>query len=128
MWGRSHHGLSVTDGPCGPGATVVHVMEGRVAEARHLAESVLAGSGGRLQHVRRVGVLAEQLTVALSLGPQVAEAAWLHDVGYAGDVATTGFHPLDGATWLAARGWAPAARLPPCHRCATDSGPHRHDS
>ena len=78
-----------------------------MAEARHLAESVLDGSGGRLQHVRRVGVLAEQLTVALSLGPQVAEAAWLHDVGYGGSVVITGFHSLDGATWLAARGWAP---------------------
>ena len=28
-------------------------------------------------------------------------AAWLHDVGYAPEVADTGFHPLDGARYLA---------------------------
>jgi len=27
-------------------------------------------------------------------------AAWLHDIGYAPDLAETGFHPLDGARYL----------------------------
>lgn len=27
-------------------------------------------------------------------------AAWLHDIGYAPDLAVTGFHPLDGARYL----------------------------
>jgi HD superfamily phosphodiesterase len=27
-------------------------------------------------------------------------AAWLHDIGYAPDLAGTGFHPLDGARYL----------------------------
>jgi HD superfamily phosphodiesterase len=27
-------------------------------------------------------------------------AAWLHDIGYAPDLAKTGFHPLDGARYL----------------------------
>jgi HD superfamily phosphodiesterase len=27
-------------------------------------------------------------------------AAWLHDIGYTPDLATTGFHPLDGARYL----------------------------
>jgi Cof subfamily protein (haloacid dehalogenase superfamily) len=31
-------------------------------------------------------------------------AAWFHDVGYASSIRTTGFHPLDGAAYLAASG------------------------
>jgi HD superfamily phosphodiesterase len=30
----------------------------------------------------------------------VEAAAWLHDIGYAPDLARTGFHPLDGARYL----------------------------
>lgn len=34
-------------------------------------------------------------------GGDVLEAsAWAHDIGYAPDVAVTGFHPLDGARYL----------------------------
>jgi hypothetical protein len=32
-------------------------------------------------------------------------AAWLHDIGYAPDLASTGFHPLDGARFLQRDGW-----------------------
>jgi hypothetical protein len=35
----------------------------------------------------------------------VADAAWLHDVGYSPHVTSTGFHPLDGARWLRDRDW-----------------------
>jgi hypothetical protein len=37
-------------------------------------------------------------------GEALVAAAWLHDVGYAPDVVDTGFHPLDGARYLAVRG------------------------
>jgi predicted HD phosphohydrolase len=37
----------------------------------------------------------------------VATAAWLHDVGYGPRVRETGFHPMDGARYLRARGWSP---------------------
>lgn len=30
-------------------------------------------------------------------------AAWLHDIGYAPAIASTGFHPIDGARWLRAQ-------------------------
>ena len=37
----------------------------------------------------------------------LVSAGWLHDVGYAPDVVESGFHPLDGARYLAGLG-APA--------------------
>jgi hypothetical protein len=36
----------------------------------------------------------------LSLPDQLVIAAWLHDIGYAPELAVTGFHPLDGARFL----------------------------
>ncbi len=30
----------------------------------------------------------------------VESSAWLHDIGYSPELATTGFHPLDGARYL----------------------------
>lgn len=35
----------------------------------------------------------------------LVSAAWLHDVGYAPEVALLGFHPLDGALFLRHRGF-----------------------
>jgi hypothetical protein len=35
----------------------------------------------------------------------LADAGWLHDVGYSPLAADTGFHPLDGARWLRRVGW-----------------------
>lgn len=37
-------------------------------------------------------------------GAVLVAAAWLHDIGYAPQVAETGFHPLDGARFLRSRG------------------------
>ena len=34
-------------------------------------------------------------------------AAWWHDLGYAPDVVQTGFHPIDGARYLAAKNHPP---------------------
>jgi hypothetical protein len=73
-----------------------------------VAEAALSGSGARLRHVRQVGARAEMIVGALGLDPHVAAAAWLHDVGYGAEVVDRGFHPLDGANWLAHRGWGPA--------------------
>src|SRR5262249_22488671 len=36
--------------------------------------------------------------------PFLIAASLLHDVGYAPELALTGFHPLDGARWLRAEG------------------------
>jgi hypothetical protein len=55
----------------------------------------------RWAHSQGVGRTAESIADALDddSGALVA-AAWLHDIGYAPDVAATGFHPLDGARYL----------------------------
>ncbi|MBA8949503.1 HD domain-containing protein [Actinomadura namibiensis] len=49
------------------------------------------------------GVARQARTLAPILGDRadlLEAAAWLHDVGYAPDLAVTGFHPLDGARYL----------------------------
>lgn len=66
--------------------------------ARHLA----AFDPRRWRHVQAVARRAESLAdrlVEVDREPLVA-AAWLHDVGYAPNVAATGFHALDGGRYL----------------------------
>lgn len=46
-------------------------------------------------------------------------AAYMHDVGYASELAVTGFHPLDGARWIRNQGKDERlARLVAHHSCA----------
>ena len=55
----------------------------------------------RWAHVQ--GVAARARSLAPILGDDfglLEAAAWLHDVGYAPEIADTGFHPLDGARYL----------------------------
>jgi hypothetical protein len=70
-----------------------------VTRARSLAEQQLSGAPRRWSHVR--GVASTATTVAPIVEPEHADAivaaAWLHDVGYAPDLAVSGFHPVDGA-------------------------------
>ncbi|MBB4776810.1 HD domain-containing protein [Actinomadura livida] len=49
------------------------------------------------------GVARQARTLAPILGDHadlLEAAAWLHDIGYAPELAETGFHPLDGARYL----------------------------
>jgi hypothetical protein len=74
-----------------------------VAWARQLAELHLDVPGlreRRWRHVQGVAARAEQLAEALGLGEVLVAAAWLHDIGYAPALVRTGFHSLDGATFL----------------------------
>ncbi len=70
--------------------------------AWQVAEQELANTlPRRWSHSQGVARQAERLAPAL--GPDaalLAAAAVLHDVGYAPRLATTGFHPLDGARFL----------------------------
>jgi len=49
----------------------------------------------------KLSVWAASLAVS---GEVLVAAAWLHDIGYAPHVVDTGFHPLDGARYLAGLG------------------------
>jgi putative nucleotidyltransferase with HDIG domain len=71
--------------------------------ARELAASKLAESlPRRWRHVRAVAAKSARIAVILPEAerPLLVAAAWLHDVGYAPDLALTGLHALDGARWL----------------------------
>ncbi|MDF5751689.1 HD domain-containing protein [Spongiactinospora sp. TRM90649] len=70
--------------------------------ARDVAESLLAGPlPRRWEHSRGVGRRGEMIAPILGGDAELlAMAAWLHDIGYAPDLAGTGFHPLDGARYL----------------------------
>src|SRR6476469_322495 len=78
----------------------------RLAEstARECLEHVLPR---RWAHSQAVAAVAG--SVSKDLGEDDADvlvgAAWLHDVGYAPDLAVLGFHPLDGARFLRERGF-----------------------
>jgi putative nucleotidyltransferase with HDIG domain len=77
-----------------------------VSEAQEMARRVLAEAlPRRWQHVQGVAGKAHRVAAALALSREVlVSAAWLHDIGYAPDLAETGFHPLDGARYLAGLG------------------------
>lgn len=73
--------------------------------AREIARDLLRSSGDRWTHVRSVGRAADDLAAqGLDIPEDVISAAWLHDIGYATRLVDTGFHPIDGARWLAAQG------------------------
>jgi hypothetical protein len=71
-----------------------------------------------------VGAVADKAAMLSSLLPpedraNLVAAAWLHDIGYAPGVASSGLHSLDGARWLVARGFDPAVvDLVAYHSCA----------
>lgn len=59
----------------------------------------------RWSHVQSVADEAQRIAGVVNADRDIlAAAALLHDVGYAPDIAVTGFHPLDGARYLAGLG------------------------
>ncbi|MFE2633944.1 HD domain-containing protein [Streptomyces scopuliridis] len=76
--------------------------DGLTGWAYPLAESLLSEALPR-RWAHSLGVAERARTIAPILGADadlMEAAAVLHDIGYAPDVATTGFHPLDGARYL----------------------------
>ena len=70
--------------------------------ARDLAEQLLAEPlPRRWVHSQGVGHRAESLADVLGDNAELlAAAAWVHDIGYAPELAKTGMHQLDGARYL----------------------------
>lgn len=90
----------------------------------HPPTDLLAGlTPDRAEHSRQVArtvaMLAPQWCPIDHVGDLVT-AALLHDVGYHPDLAHTGFHPLDGAIYLAEHGYSPLT----CHLVATHTAAH----
>lgn len=75
--------------------------------ARAIAEQRLVDLADRWAHVRGVAAVAEQLVARMDAvdAEAVLAAAWLHDVGYASSVRSTGFHPIDGAVFVRDEGF-----------------------
>ncbi len=75
----------------------------------------------RWAHVQGVAARARGLGPVLAADADLLEAAaWLHDIGYAPDLAVTGLHALDGARHLrdAQHADAMLCRLVAHHSCA----------
>src|SRR6186713_1361880 len=80
--------------------------------AQETSEQWLSPLGRRWTHVQRVADLADE--VGMTFGEDretLVAAAYLHDIGYAPELAKTGFHPLDGARFIRERGHERLARL-----------------
>lgn len=71
-------------------------------DARSLCRSLLETElPRRWAHCQGVARQAADIDHALGdHGAVVESAAWLHDIGYATPLASSGFHPLDGARYL----------------------------
>ena len=71
--------------------------------ASSYAEGLLAPLGDRWAYVQAVAEQAARIAPAVLPAAErdlLVAAAWLHDIGYAPSLATTGLHPLDGARHL----------------------------
>jgi hypothetical protein len=80
----------------------------QVEQASRAAERLLATLERRRRHVRGVAATATVLAEGLPDGgaDTLVAAAWLHDIGYSPELVDTGFHPMNGARWLAAEGFS----------------------
>ena len=88
-------------------------MDGFVEWATREAKIRLAPLGRRLAHVQQVARRADEIGRVI-VGDQtglLVAAAYLHDIGYAPELAHTGFHPLDGARFVRDAGFPEAAML-----------------
>lgn len=70
--------------------------------ASTLAAGLLGADSRRFHHVGGVAIAAARAVDAVPEedAELLVAAAWLHDIGYAREIADTGFHPLDGARYL----------------------------
>jgi hypothetical protein len=92
-----------------------------VAAARDLARELLGGLDARWRHTQGVARRAAEAAPAVPEAdrPVLVAAAWMHDIGYAESLRRSGFHPLDGASYLQEHDWPePLAGLVAHHSAA----------
>lgn len=80
-------------------------------DAYALAERLLARHlPDRWRHVQAVTSQARMIGAALDCVDEarLVQSATLHDIGYSPELVDTGFHPLDGARFLATRDFDPS--------------------
>jgi len=84
--------------------------------------------GARWLHTLGVAERAREFAGVLSGSDADAlvAAAYLHDVGYAPELATSGFHPLDGACFVRAHGHERLAGLV-AHHCSAQAEASERD-
>lgn len=72
-----------------------------------LARRLVSALGDRWLHLQAVGARAKVLSPAVPLPDRelLVKAGWLHDIGYAPEIARTGMHALDGAVHLRELGY-----------------------
>ncbi len=75
-------------------------------QAQTLARELIGTIHPRWEHLSTVGRRAENLATTRDIPEHVVAAAWVHDIGYAPQLAAPGtrFHPVDGAEHLAQTG------------------------
>ena len=98
-------------------------MSDLIAQARHLAAQLLDSPtlAQRWAHVQGVGQRATELSITVEPAERdlLVASAWLHDIGYAPGLATTGLHSLDGARYLRQHDYPPqVVSLVAHHTCA----------
>jgi len=87
------------------------------------AEARLAPLGARWIHVQSVAEQARRVATLTGVDLELlVSAAFLHDIGYAQELAVTGFHPLDGARFVRDAGFPELARLVAHHTGARNEG------
>ena len=98
-------------------------MDTLASWARQLARALLQEPlPRRWAHVQGVASRARSLAPVLGADADLLEAAaWVHDIGYAPGLATTGLHQLDGARYLRDAQHADTllCRLVAHHSCVT---------
>jgi hypothetical protein len=104
------------------GVSSLDRMNTQASCAGHLARALLSEPlPRRWAHVQGVAGRARSLAPVLGADADLLEAAaWLHDIGYAPGLTTTGLHALDGACYLRDVQHADAmlCRLVAHHSCA----------
>jgi HD superfamily phosphodiesterase len=101
--------------------------ESELAWAERTAANLIAPLEARWRHTLRVVERANRFREVLGSNEldMLIAAAYVHDVGYAPELARTGFHPLDGARFVHEAGHARLAGLVAHHSASAAEAEER---